>query len=87
MKVRRNYIMDEDEHKLLESAEKGVTENYLIARNFLKKYFRTIYENEGMEWTEENDKEIEFIVEAIKNRAVFQSIKTVRDTMRSGKLR
>ena len=38
--------MDEDEHKLLESAEKGVTENYLIARNFLKKYFRTIYENE-----------------------------------------
>lgn len=79
--------MDEEEHELLESAEKGVKENYLVARNFLKKYFRTIYENEGMEWTEENNKEIDFIVEAIKNRAVFQSIKTVRDTMRSGKLK
>ena len=79
--------MDEEEHELLESAEKGVKENYIVARNFLKKYFRTIYENEGMEWTEENNKEIDFIVEAIKNRAVFQSIKTVRDTMRSGKLK
>ncbi len=79
--------MDEEEHELLESAEKGVKENYMVARNFLKKYFRTIYENEGMEWTEENNKEIDFIVEAIKNRAVFQSIKTVRDTMRSGKLK
>ena len=59
----------------------------MVAKNFLKKYFRTIYENEGMEWTEENNKEIDFIVEAIKNRAVFQSIKTVRDTMRSGKLK
>jgi hypothetical protein len=79
--------MDEEEHELLESAEKGVKENYMVARNYLKKYFRTIYENEGMEWTEENNKEIDFIVEAIKNRAVFQSIKTVRDTMRSGKLK
>jgi hypothetical protein len=79
--------MDDEEHELLESAEKGVKENYMVARNFLKKYFRTLYENEGMEWTEENNKEIDFIVEAIKNRAVFQSIKTVRDTMRSGKLK
>ena len=79
--------MDDDELKLLEAAEKGVNDNYLVAKNFLKKNFKNLYENEGMEWTEENNKEIDFIVEAIKNRAVFQSIKTVRDTMRSGKLK
>ncbi len=79
--------MDEEEHKLLEAAEKGVNDNYLVAKNFLKKNFKDLYENAGMEWTEENNNEIEFLIEAIKNKAVFQAIKTVRDTMRSGKLK
>jgi len=79
--------VDEDELKLLEAAEKGVNDNYLVAKNFLKKNFKVLYENEGMEWTEENNNEIEFLIEAIKNKAVFQAIKTVRDTMRSGKLK
>jgi len=79
--------MDDDELKLLEAAEKGVNDNYLVAKNFLKKNFKNLYENEGMEWTEENNNEIEFVIEAIKNKAVFQAIKTVRDTMRSGKLK
>ena len=68
--------MDEDELKLLEAAEKGVNDNYLVAKNFLKKNFKVLYENEGMEWTEENNNEIEFLIEAIKNKAVFQAIKT-----------
>lgn len=79
--------MDNEELKLLEAAEKGVNVNYLTAKSLLKKYFKTQYENDGMEWTEVNDKEIDFIVEAIKNKTVFQSIKTIRDTIRSGKLK
>lgn len=75
--------MDEEKGKLLEAAEKGVTKNYLMSKALLKKYFRTLYENNGMEWTHENDNEIEFIVEAIKNKAVFQSIKTVNDSLDS----
>ena len=74
-------FMDEEKSKLLEAAEKGVTKNYLMSKALLKKYFRTLYENNGMEWTRENDNEIEFIVEAIKNKAVFQSIKTVNDSL------
>jgi hypothetical protein len=71
--------MDEEKGKLLEAADKGVRNNYLMAKALLKKHFRTLYENAGMEWTVENDNEIEFVVEAIKNKAVFQSIKTVND--------
>jgi hypothetical protein len=74
-------FMDEEKSKLLEAAEKGVTKNYLMSKALLKKYFRRLYENNGMEWTHENDNEIEFIVEAIKNKAVFQSIKTVNDSL------
>jgi hypothetical protein len=84
---KESCIMDEEERKLLEAAEKGVNDNYLVARNFIKKHFKILYENAGMEWTEENNNEIEFAIEAIKNKAVYQSIKTVRDTIRSGKLK
>ena len=42
---------------------------------------RTLYENNGMEWTQENDNEIEFIVEAVKNKAVFHILKTVNDSL------
>lgn len=75
--------MDEEKSKLLGAAQKGITKNYLMSKALLKKYFRTLYENAGMEWTKENDDEIEFIIEAIKNKAVFQSIKTVNDTFDS----
>jgi hypothetical protein len=77
-------LMDEEKSKLLEAADKGVKTNYLMAKALLKKHFRTLYENAGMEWTRENDNEIEFIVEAIKNKAVLQAIKTVNDTVDSG---
>jgi|BarGraIncu00222A_1022003.scaffolds.fasta_scaffold50571_3 hypothetical protein len=79
--------MDDEELKLFEATEEGVNDNYLNAKSLLKKYFKTQYENDGMEWTEVNDQEIDFIVEAIKNKTVFQSIKTIRDTIRSGKLK
>ena len=79
--------MDDDELKLLEAAEKGVNDNYLNAKSLLKKYFKTQFDYAGEEWTEVNDNEIDFIVEAIKNKTVFQSIKTIRDTIRSGKLK
>ena len=76
--------MDEEKSKLLEAADKGVRKNYLMSKALLKKHFRILYENAGMEWTEENDNEIEFIVNAIKNKAVLQSIKTVNDTVDDG---
>ena len=58
--------MDEEKSKLLEAADKGVKKNYLMSKALLKKHFRILYENAGMEWTEENDNEIEFIVNATK---------------------
>lgn len=81
-----DFFMDEEKGKLLGAAEKGITKNYLMSKALLKKYFRTLYENAGMEWTRENDEEIEFVVEAIKNKAVFQAIKTVNDTFDSDNL-
>ena len=57
--------------------EKQVNENYLESFELLKKYFKRLYENAGMEWTEENEAEIRFIMNSISMRAVYNSTLTM----------
>ncbi len=53
--------------------EKQVNENYLESFELLTKYFKRLYENAGMEWTEENEAEIRVIMNSISMRAVYNS--------------
>ena len=49
---------------------KDYKKNFKKSREMLKNYFKALYENAGMEWTEQNDKDIEFIVNSILLEAV-----------------
>jgi hypothetical protein len=65
----------DNEYELeLEKAKK----EYLIAADFLKGYFKFIYENANKEWTENDDDAIEKVMNAIKNLAYWESVKATR---------
>ena len=68
-------LRDDSEYELeLEKAKK----EYLIAADFLKGYFKFIFENAGMEWNEKDDEAIENVMCAIKNLAYWESVKATR---------
>ena len=69
-------VLKEDSEYELEL--KKAKENYLTAADFLKGYFRFIYENAGMEWTEKDNDAIENVMYAIKNLAYWESVKATR---------
>ena len=48
--------------KIFNKAINEATPHLVIAAEILTKYFKTLYENAGMEWTEENDNEIKALV-------------------------
>ena len=51
--------------------EKQITdENYEKAISSLKNYFKRLYDNAGMDWTEDDDKEIEFITNTIMIKTI-----------------
>lgn len=61
--------IEEKPLKSFEEFKERDNQDYPKSKELLKKYFRTLYENAGIEWTEKNDKEIEFIIEAIVLRS------------------
>lgn len=63
----------DDELKIKEIGKK-VEEDYIKAASILKEYFKDLYENAGMEWSEENNKDIDFIVEAMVRKAASIAI-------------
>ena len=70
--------MDLKEDNEYELELKKAKKEYLIAADFLKGYFRFIYENAGKKWTENDDAEIEKVMCAIKNLAYWESVKATR---------
>ena len=68
-------VNGDNEYELeLEKAKK----EYLIAADFLKGYFKFIYENANKEWTDKDDAAIEKVMCAIKNLAYWESVKATR---------
>ena len=57
-------LTDEKLSEILFTPE-NAKENLEKSKTVLKGYFKTLYDNAGMEWTEENDKEIDFIFNSI----------------------
>ncbi|MGZ7068570.1 MAG: hypothetical protein ACXVHT_09725 [Methanobacterium sp.] len=57
---------------LEEELEKSRAE-FEEAKKIFKKYLKTLYDNVGMEWTDENDLEIEFLVNSIAKLAVIKA--------------
>lgn len=77
-------LHEENEYELeLEKAKK----EYLIAADFLKGYFKFIYENAGMEWTEKDNAAIEKVMCSIKNLAYWESVKATRIMTKTRKTR
>jgi hypothetical protein len=70
--------MDSHEHNEYEFELEKAKKEYLIAADFLKGYFKFIYENAGKEWTEKDDAAIEKVMCAIKNLAYWESVKATR---------
>lgn len=65
--------MDIEESSDLGVIPTEVKENYDKSKDLLKGYFKALYENAGMEWTKENDNEIDFVVKSITLMAVCGS--------------
>jgi len=60
-------MTDEDDRflhkdKIFNKAINEATPHLVIAAEILTKYFKTLYENAGIEWTDENDKDINRLV-------------------------
>ena len=72
--------------KNYESAEKEIKANYIKSKNILKGHFKALYENVGMEWTEKNSKEIDFVIKSIERMAVFNSGELLLMTEKEKKL-
>ncbi len=70
--------MDLNENNEYEMELEKAKKEYLIAADFLKGYFKFIYENAGMEWNEKDDAAIEKVMCAIKNLAYWESVKATR---------
>jgi 16S rRNA A1518/A1519 N6-dimethyltransferase RsmA/KsgA/DIM1 with predicted DNA glycosylase/AP lyase activity len=48
------------------------------SKRMLKNNFKFLYENAGMEWTEKNEKEIDYIFESILQKATCEAVYRVR---------
>jgi hypothetical protein len=48
------------------------------SKRILENNFKALYENAGMEWSETNDKEIDYIFESILQKATCEAIYMVR---------
>ena len=79
---RRNLIMDTVRNKEYDLELEKAKGEYLIAADFFKGYFKFIYENAGMEWTEKDNAAIENVMHAIKNLAYWESVKATRIMMK-----
>ncbi len=62
--------MDDELSKQLELNEKISTEDFIKAKTILKSLFKGLYTNAGMEWTKDNDDDVEFVADAIERRAI-----------------
>jgi hypothetical protein len=71
-------IMDVNEDNEYELELEKAKKEYLIAADFLKGYFKFIYENANKEWTDKDDAAIEKVMCAIKNLAYWESVKATR---------
>jgi len=49
-----------------EEEKKRTIKGYEESKDSLKGYFRSLYDNAGMEWTEKDDNEINLIFDSIK---------------------
>ncbi len=49
-------------NKIFDKAIKEATPHLVIASEIFTKYFKTLYENAGIEWTDENDKDMNQLV-------------------------
>jgi hypothetical protein len=68
------------ESDLKDELEKSRAE-FEVAKNILKKYLKTLYDNVGVEWTNENDLEIEFLVNSIVKLAIIKSLENARNLL------
>ena len=75
-------IMDEEILSVKEQNIKDI-ENFGKSKKILKKHFKALYENAGMEWTEQNDDEIEFVVNSIVSLSVSDSVNVFLDSLNS----
>jgi hypothetical protein len=58
--------------------------NFKKSKNMLKGYFKALYDNAGMDWTEENNEEIDYIVNSIYLMAVNTSGNVLIDAFTPG---
>jgi hypothetical protein len=54
-------------------AKKETTDNYIISKGILKEHFKFLYGQIGKEWTEQDDKQMDFVIDSIEKKAVFDS--------------
>jgi hypothetical protein len=73
MVIEDEIKITEETRKNMEIIEKQVNENYQQSFELLTLYFKALYENAGMEWTEKNQNDILFIMNSISMRSVFNS--------------
>lgn len=73
---------DSETVDVVENAKKEVNSQYDEAIATLKKNFKAVYEKSGIEWTEENDKEIEDVLDSIVNKAIIESFIMSSDLLR-----
>ena len=64
---RGNKMTDQENHilykdKILNKAIKEATPHLVIVAEILTEYFKTLYENAGIEWTDENDDDIKRLI-------------------------
>ncbi len=48
------------------------------SKRMLNNNFKVLHENAGMEWSETNEKEIDYIFESILQKAICEAVYTVR---------
>jgi len=70
------YETEEDYGFKVEKAR----ENYENAVDLLITYFKTVYENAGLEWGEKDEVEIKKIMESIIDLTYWNSVKMVLET-------
>jgi len=52
------------------------------SKDILKKYFRMVFEESNVEWTSENDKEIDKLLDLIKAGSKKETEKVLNDAVR-----
>ncbi|MGP8024536.1 MAG: hypothetical protein ACLQG5_03820 [Methanobacterium sp.] len=71
-------INDQPEIKEIEKVKES---NYIKAQNMLKDNFKSLYGNAGMEWTEEKDKEIDFIFDSIYHKIAHDLMRDIGEIL------